>query len=102
MKKWIDVKEDIDKALTDTEVLEINMSVALIPKIVKRREMLGLTQRDLARLTGISQPAIARIERLNVAPTINTLLKITKALKMHIELVPDEDVKKQDKELTLN
>lgn len=92
MKNWNDVKKDIDEALTDKEVSEINMSVVLVPAMVRQRKKLGLTQRDLAKLTGIQQSAIARIELLNVVPTINTLLKIAKALKMHIELVHDDNL----------
>lgn len=37
------------------------------------RRRAGLTQRELAERTGIPQPAIARIERNRVSPTIETL-----------------------------
>lgn len=40
------------------------------------RRRAGMSQRELARLTGIAQPAIARIERGAVSPTVETLERL--------------------------
>ena len=40
------------------------------------RRRAGLSQRQLAQLTGISQPTIARIERGQVEPRIGTLVRL--------------------------
>jgi transcriptional regulator with XRE-family HTH domain len=42
------------------------------------RESLGLNQRDFARLVGLSTPQVARLERGEVNPTLETLLAIGK------------------------
>ncbi len=50
------------------------------------RERRGLSQRDLAKVTGISQPMINRLERAGENPTLATLQKITAALGAVIEI----------------
>ncbi|MHC1570918.1 MAG: CBS domain-containing protein [Methermicoccaceae archaeon] len=51
------------------------------PEDIKRkRKELNLTQVELAKLAGVSQPLIARIEAGNVDPRLSTLKKIVDAL----------------------
>lgn len=47
----------------------------------KRRMELGLTQKELAKLAGVSQPLIARIESGDIDPRLSTLKKIFEALE---------------------
>ncbi|MBL4778722.1 MULTISPECIES: helix-turn-helix transcriptional regulator [Ralstonia] len=47
----------------------------------------GLSQTQLAELTGLSQPQIATIERPNSNPTIDTLKKIAEALGVRVSAV---------------
>jgi transcriptional regulator with XRE-family HTH domain len=47
-----------------------------------------MTQRDLARATGVAQPAIARIERGAVSPSIDTLEPLLAATGVTLEAVP--------------
>ncbi|HWR26030.1 MAG TPA: CBS domain-containing protein [Methanosarcina sp.] len=47
--------------------------------IKKRRNELGLTQSDLAKRAGVSQPLIARIESGDVDPRLSTVRKILDA-----------------------
>ncbi len=47
--------------------------------IKKQRIMLNLTQNEIARRAGVSQPLIARIESGDVDPRLSTLKKIFKA-----------------------
>ncbi len=44
------------------------------------RRRAGVSQVELARRTGTSQPAIARLERGMVSPTVITLDRIARAL----------------------
>ncbi len=44
------------------------------------REHFGLTQKELAQKAGMSQPALARIEKADARPRLATLKKIADAL----------------------
>ena len=49
-------------------------------RVAARRQELGLSQSQLAQLTGTTQSAIARLEAGGRPPRIDTLLKIAEAL----------------------
>ncbi|GBE54440.1 MAG TPA: CBS domain-containing protein [Euryarchaeota archaeon] len=50
-------------------------------ELKKHRKMLGLTQAELARKAGVSQPLIARIEAGDIDPRLSTISKIVDVLK---------------------
>ena len=52
------------------------------------RRQAGMTQRDLARATGVAQPAIARIERGTIRPGLETLDRLLAGAGVALELVP--------------
>ena len=66
----------------------INFEIALIGKMIEAREEKGLSQRELAEISGIKQPAIARLERMKATPQIDTLFKVLHPLGYTIEIVP--------------
>ncbi len=76
-------KDESTKLFVETA----DKTVKIIDKVVKARENLGLTQRDLAKKCGIKQPALARIETYKVIPKINTLIKLADAVGISIEAV---------------
>lgn len=47
----------------------------------------GLTQRELARLAGVAQPAISRIERGHLSPRLESLDRLLRACGRGIDLV---------------
>jgi len=59
----------------------------IISCLVKRRAELGMTQRQLAEVSGVKQSAIARLESFRAVPQLDTLYKLLKPLKLKIELV---------------
>lgn len=60
-------------------------------KIAKRRKQLGLSQRSLAKISGVSQPTISAIESSTKSPSTVTISLIAKALKVQAsELLDDE------------
>ena len=83
-----------DEFLNDEELVsealreEVNFEAALIGKIIEARKTQGISQRRLAELSGIKQPAIARLERGKSAPQIDTLLKLLVPLGYTLEIVP--------------
>jgi len=53
------------------------------PEDIKRlRKKVGLTQTELAKLAGVSQSLIARIEKGTVDPRLSTLRRILEAIKL--------------------
>ena len=63
---------------------------SIADQVVTRRRELGLSQHELARLTGTTQSAIARLESGQRPPRIDTLLRIASALEaeLTVELRP--------------
>jgi ribosome-binding protein aMBF1 (putative translation factor) len=55
-------------------------------QVAERRRELGLSQKQLAELTGTTQSAIARLESGGRPPRIDTLLRITNALDCELDV----------------
>ena len=59
----------------------------IISKIIEMRENLGITQAELARRVGVSQPFIARIESDEASNLgLETLVRIVEAMSGEIEI----------------
>ena len=84
-----DLYNDAD-FLSDSERAEIEFEVALIGKLIEAREQCGMSQKQLADLTGLKQPAIARLENLKAIPKIDTLFKLLDPLGYTLAIVPKE------------
>ncbi len=90
MKKY----QTFDEMFNDDEMVspedreQINLEVALIGKMVEAREARGLSQRELAEISGVKQPAIARIESMKSTPQLDTLLKVLVPLGYTLKIVP--------------
>lgn len=83
--KWNDVRKEV---FTPEEIAESNLRVAIIGEIVKARMEQGISQRDLEKMSGVSQPVIARMEKGSTVPQIDTLLKILIPLGKTLAVVP--------------
>ena len=66
----------------------IDFEISLIGKMIEAREERGLSQRELAEISGVKQPAIARLESLKATPQIDTIFKVLHPLGYTIEIVP--------------
>lgn len=69
----------------------MNMRTLVGRNLVRLRRERGLTQEQLAELSGVSQQYISGLERGNRNPSVVTLFEIAQALGVnHVELVaPD-------------
>ena len=67
-------------------------TIALIEQLVALRKNKGLSQRQLAAVSGISYVVIARLESKKQSPNIETLNKLLDALdaRLTIEEIPKE------------
>ena len=90
MKNVISLDQVLQNIKAQNEASRLTIETAektikIINKIVESRELLGLTQRDLAKKCGIKQPALARIETCKVIPKLNTIIKIADVVGINIE-----------------
>lgn len=74
----------------------------LIKQMVKERQCLGLTQRDYAEVSGIKQPMIARIERLESIPRLDTFIRMINKLGFELLLVHKDDCAKSKEKDDVN
>lgn len=76
-------------SMSEENRLVLNTSLKLnelMKQIVKERQNLGMTQRDFAEVVGMKQPMIARIERLESIPRLDTFIKMIDKLDLEILL----------------
>lgn len=63
----------------------------LIERMVEERKDQRMTQREFAEVVGIKQPMIARIEKLESIPRLDTFIKMADRLDLEILLAPKVD-----------
>jgi transcriptional regulator with XRE-family HTH domain len=77
-----------DGHITPEEIAESNARAAIMVELIKARNDQKISQRKLEELTGIRQPAIARIEKGAISPSIDTMLKVLAPLGKTLAVVP--------------
>ena len=75
--------------LSEAEKDEIQLKIDLVGKLIEARESKGISQKRLAEMSGLKQPAITRLERGQTTPQIDTLFKVLKPLGYTLAIVPD-------------
>lgn len=77
--------EEFKKEWDDSE-LEYN----LVKSLVEARKKCHMTQRELAKVTGINQADISKIETGNANPALSTLQRLAEGMGMalRLEFVP--------------
>jgi ribosome-binding protein aMBF1 (putative translation factor) len=96
--KWNDVKNSMT-SLTDEEKGQIDMLSDIVSKIIEKRITLGLSQRDLEKITGVKQAAICRIENMRNMPQLDTLMKLMEplGLRLYVGSVEQENQSNSEK-----
>ena len=74
--------DSVGKTLLD----EAEAEAEIITAIIKRRNALGLTQRELASLCDIPQSSVARIESSKTTPKLSTIIKICNQLGLALSV----------------
>ena len=86
MVTWKTVRRELQLTAEDEEL--IRMEKDLIRTMVEIRESKGLTQAQLAKECGVTQPTIARMEKTVHSPQLDSLLKILMPLGYTLQIVP--------------
>ena len=85
----IEWTEALEKELyTPEEIEENNLQAKLICELIEVRQANGISQRDLEELSGVTQSAIARMEKGTSSPTLDTLFKVLVPLGKTLAIVP--------------
>ena len=81
--------------LKDPEIREeyeaLQPEYAAIQAMIDARVRSGMTQKELSEKTGIAQGDISRIERGNANPSLRTLQRLARGMKitLRLEFVPE-------------
>lgn len=74
-----EIGKDIDEAEAVSKIVGV---------MIKQRQTLNISQRELAALCGIPQSSVARIESGKSSPNLVTLLKIFDKLGLELTIQP--------------
>ena len=73
---------------TPEEIEENNLQARLLCELIDARQAQGLSQRGLSEKSGLAQSAIARLEKGESSPTLDTLFKLLVPMGMTLAIVP--------------
>ncbi|PEJ58358.1 transcriptional regulator [Bacillus sp. AFS002410] len=83
MKSFDDLQKDL--AQSDPDLF---IALEIVGKLMAARDRMGLSQRQLSKLSGVPQKTISRIENGIDIPKIPTLLKLANSLGFELSLRP--------------
>ena len=81
---WNELEAEI---FTPEEIAASRARVELIASIIDARQAKGLSQKELAEITGVKQPAIARLENGHISPSVDTINKLLAPLGKRLAVV---------------
>ena len=84
----VDAVEYMRAHLTDEERAIADFQTRVICELIDARKEAGISQRQLAELTEMQQPTIAKIEKEITCPQIKTLIKMLLPLGKTLSIVP--------------
>ncbi|NEA56886.1 helix-turn-helix domain-containing protein [Streptomyces sp. SID13666] len=92
-KKLLGETMDEDPAVVELRE-EIRLAMELGQAVFDRRTELGISQAEMARRAGMTQPQVSRIEGGDTLPTLPLLDRLARALEsaLDIHLVPGTDI----------
>jgi len=87
IRTYTDYMED-ESRVSPAEKEQIEFELSLIGIITEAREALDLTQQELSKISGIKQPTIARLERMQATIEMDLLFKLLTPLGYTIKIAP--------------
>ena len=89
MRMWKEVRPEL---YTAEEIRESDLRVAIIGELIKARQEMNISQRQLEKLSGVKQPIISRMETGETSPQLDTVLRVLAPLGKTLAIVPIESV----------
>ena len=81
---WNELESEL---FTPEEIAESRARVEIISAIIEKKKKKGLSQKELAELAGVKQPAIARLENGHISPSVDTINKLLAPLGKRLAVV---------------
>lgn len=90
MGDWSEYKKRVKESNPEIgkDIDEVEEISVIVGAMIQQRHNLELSQRDLAKLCGIPQSSVARIEAGKTVPNLSTLLKIFNQLGLSFAVKP--------------
>ncbi|MBQ7668466.1 MAG: helix-turn-helix domain-containing protein [Clostridia bacterium] len=89
-KDWKSFEKTLD--ISEEQEAEIRLEMELIEATIEARKKNNLSQRQLSGMSGIKQPAIARIESYKNSPQVSTLMKLLYSMGYTLRVVPLDEL----------
>lgn len=86
MDEWRELRKTFNFTPEEEKIIECEKE--LIRTMVRIREEQGLSQAELARMSNVKQPVIARMEKAVHSPQIDSLLRILTPMGYTLSIVP--------------
>lgn len=86
MTTWDKLRNELEITEEDEQVIRIEKE--LIETMVRIREEKNLTQSELAKICGVKQPVIARLEKAVHSPQLDSLLRVLVPMGYSLQIVP--------------
>ena len=82
MKAWDDYKEYVKSIDTEAkkDIEEAENLAEIVGAMIRQRNAMGISQRELATMCNMPQSSVARIESLKTTPNLDTILKLFEPL----------------------
>ena len=90
---WDEIKNKLN--ISPEQEAEIRFEEEIIEATIRVRKQKKLSQRELSKISGVKQSAIARIEKSVNSPQTNTLIKLLYPMGYTIAVFPIEEIKKE-------
>lgn len=94
MKTWNDYKDHVKTIDPEgkADIEEAENLASIVGAMIKQRNALGISQRELAAICGIPQSSVARIESFKTTPNLETLLKIFQPLGLKLTVSASKQI----------
>ena len=80
------LNEQLQDPIFKKEYDELEPEFQIIRAIIDARKEMGLTQKQLSELTGITQADISKIENGNANPSLKTLQRLASAMDKKLKI----------------
>lgn len=89
--KKVNCKAELQSVVKKNPVMaqyveEFNQEYELIQSLVKARKEAGLTQKEVAQKSGLTQQMVSRIEKIDYSPTLANLMKYINAIGVMLNI----------------